>query len=315
MTARLVWERDGRDWPNRAWSRFVFADGLLWHVQVMGAGPVLLLLHGSGASTHTWRDLAPILARRFLVIAPDLPGQGFSHEPRAGGYTLDATARGVAALMTEMKTRADVIVGHSAGVAVAVRMALDALAKPRVIIGLNAALLPFAAAAPIYSGLAKLLALNPFVPWAFARYASGPGVVERLLGETGSRIDARGVALYRRLAGNAGHVAATLRMMANWTLPALERDLPKLTTPLELLVGSRDRTIAPERAFEMRRAAPHARITQLAGLGHLAHEEKPDDVAARILDIAREHGVLDPPQDTSDGASDGASKDSPKDAT
>ena len=46
MTARLVWERDGRDWPNRAWSRFVFADGLLWHVQVMGAGPVLLLLHG-----------------------------------------------------------------------------------------------------------------------------------------------------------------------------------------------------------------------------------------------------------------------------
>jgi len=294
MTARLVWERDGRDWPNRAWSRFVFADGLLWHVQVMGAGPVLLLLHGSGAATHTWRDLAPILARRFLVIAPDLPGQGFSHEPRAGGYTLDAMARSVASLLAEMKTRVDLIVGHSAGAAVAVRMALDALAKPRAIIGLNAALLPFAAAAPIYSGLAKLMALNPFVPWAFARYAAGPGAVERLLAETGSRIDARGVALYRKLAGNAGHVASTLRMMANWNLNALERDLPKLATPLELFVGSRDRTMAPERAFEVRRAVPHARITQLAGLGHLAHEEKPEDVAQRILEAARDHGVIGP---------------------
>jgi magnesium chelatase accessory protein len=292
MTARLVWERDGRDWPNRAWSRFVFADGLLWHVQVMGAGPVLLLLHGSGAATHTWRDLAPILARRFLVIAPDLPGQGFSHEPRHGGYALDSMARGVAALLSEMKTRVDLIVGHSAGAAVAVRMALDALAKPRAIIGLNAALLPFAAAAPIYSGLAKLMALNPFVPWAFARYASGPGAIERLLAETGSRIDARGVALYRKLAGNAGHVAATLRMMAHWNLTALERDLAKLTTPLELFVGSRDRTIAPERAFEVRRVVPHARITQLAGLGHLAHEEKPEDVAQRILEAARDHGVI-----------------------
>ena len=291
MTARLVWERDGRDWPNRAWSRFAFADGLLWHVQVMGSGPALLLLHGSGAATHSWRDLAPILARRFLVIAPDLPGQGFSHEPRLGGYALDSMARGVAALLAEMKTQVEVIVGHSAGAAIAVRMAIEGLAKPRVIIGLNAALLPFAAAAPIYSGLAKLFALNPFVPWAFARYASGPGVVERLLAETGSRIDARGVALYRRLAGNAGHVAATLRMMAQWDLPSLQRDLPKLTTPLELFVGSRDRTVSPERAFELRRLVPHARITQLAGLGHLAHEEKPEDIAARIIEAARDHGA------------------------
>ena len=73
------WARDGRDWPNRSASRFLLAGGLRWHVQVMGGDraprkPVILLLHGMGASTHSWRDLAPILAGRFTVVAPRSAG-------------------------------------------------------------------------------------------------------------------------------------------------------------------------------------------------------------------------------------------------
>jgi len=81
MIGKLVWERDGRDWPNRDASRFVRAGGLRWHVQKTGTGPVLLLVHGTGAATHSWRELAPLLARRFTVIAPDLPGPGFTQRP------------------------------------------------------------------------------------------------------------------------------------------------------------------------------------------------------------------------------------------
>jgi pimeloyl-ACP methyl ester carboxylesterase len=81
MIVKPDWEREGRHWPNRGSSQFVRAAGLRWHVQVMGSGPTLLLLHGSGAATHSWRDLAPILARDFRVIAPDLPGHGFTETP------------------------------------------------------------------------------------------------------------------------------------------------------------------------------------------------------------------------------------------
>ncbi len=70
------WEKEGQDWPNREFSRFVDAAGLTWHVQVMGSGPAILLVHGTGAATHSWRDLAPLLARHFTVVAPDLPGGG-----------------------------------------------------------------------------------------------------------------------------------------------------------------------------------------------------------------------------------------------
>ena len=52
----LVWSRDGADWPNREASTFVEAAGFRWHVQRMGEGPPLLLIHGTGAGD-------PFLAR------------------------------------------------------------------------------------------------------------------------------------------------------------------------------------------------------------------------------------------------------------
>ena len=94
-----LWERDGRDWPNREASRFVQAGGLRWHVQVIGAGPPLLLVHGTGAATHSWRGLVPLLAPYFTVIAPDLPGHGFTGRPAARGLSLPGMAAGLAALL------------------------------------------------------------------------------------------------------------------------------------------------------------------------------------------------------------------------
>ena len=78
----MDWQRDGPSWPHHERSRFVIAAGQRWHVQQWPApapgAPTLLLLHGTGASTHSWRDLAPLLAQHAGVIAVDLPGHGFS---------------------------------------------------------------------------------------------------------------------------------------------------------------------------------------------------------------------------------------------
>lgn len=292
MNARPVFERDGRDWPNREASRFLSASGLDWHVQQMGSGPVVLLLHGTGASTHSWRDVMPLLAANFEVIAPDLPGHAFTSMPRSSGFTLPGMAQAVAGLMSALCKSPALIVGHSAGCAVALRMALDHLAAPRAIIGINGAILPFHAVGPLYSGLAKLLTLNPFVPWLFAHQARGPRMVERLLEDTGSRIDAKGLAFYRRLAENSGHVAGALRMMANWDLTSLRADLPKLNVPLYLLTGLKDGTVDPERAHDVRKLVPGSQVIPFAGLGHLAHEERPDEFAAQTRTLAQRHGVI-----------------------
>lgn len=292
MTARLAWDLDGRDWPNRDSSQFVQASGFRWHVQRKGAGAPLLLLHGSGASTHSFASLLPLLAQRFDVIAPDLPGQGFSAQPPEEVYSLPGMARAVAELLRKLEVEPALIIGHSAGAAVGVRMSLDRLSAPRAIVGVNAALLPFdAATAPIYSGLAKMLALNPVVPWLFTKIAQRGSTIERLIDETGSRISERSLRIYRRLAATTSHVSATLHMMANWNLAELQRDLPRLATPLHLIVGSRDRTISPGQAARVKELVAHCEVETLPGLGHLAHEESPSLVAEHIFGVAARYGV------------------------
>jgi magnesium chelatase accessory protein len=283
----LIWEKDGRDWPNRTASRFVDAAGLRWHLQVMGEGPVLLLLHGTGASTHSWRALAPILSASFKVVAPDLPGHGFTATPSAHRLSLPGMAAQVSGLLRALDLKPSVVAGHSAGAAILVRMCLDERVMPRILIGLNGALLPPKGfASDLFSPLAKLLARIPAVPNLFASWVGEPTAVERLIRSTGSTIDADGVALYRRLVRNPSHVAGALGMMAQWDLRTLRTELPRLKTRLALVVGSNDRTIAPADAALVRSLVPGARITTLPGLGHLAHEERPDQCARVITELA-----------------------------
>jgi magnesium chelatase accessory protein len=71
-------------------------------------------------------------------------------------------------------------------------------------------------------------------------------------------------------------------MMAVWDPRPLARDLPRLRTPLELVVAEGDRMILPAMADEVRALVPHARLHRLPRLGHLAHEEEPATVAALI---------------------------------
>ena len=278
------WSRDGRDWPNRDASRFITAGGLRWHVQVMGRGPVLLLLHGTAAATHSWRDLMPLLAQHVTVVAPDLPGHGFTTMPAPHRLTLAGMARAVTALTEALDIRPDVVVGHSAGAAILLRMVLDGAIAPRVVIGLNAALMPLGEEhAAFFTRTARLLVGLPFVPRLFAWQASRQSVAERLLRDTGSSIDARGIEFYARLFRHSSHIGAALRMMANWDLKPLLRDLPGLAVPLTLMVGDNDRAIPPSQARRVQRLLPAARIVTLPGLGHLAHEEFPALVAETIL--------------------------------
>lgn len=282
---RPNWERDGRDWPHRSASRFVEAAGLRWHIQEFGEAekPGLLLLHGTGAATHSWRGLAPLLAERYRVVAPDLPGHGFTDPLPPGRLSLPGMAAAVAGLCDHLDFVPALAVGHSAGAAVLARMCLDRRITPDLLVALNGALTPFPGVASfLFPSMARMLFLNPVTPRLFA-WSADKAAVRRLLDGTGSRLDQPGLDLYRRLLSRSGHVSGALGMMANWDLAALDCDLPKLGVPALLVVGSEDKAIRPDTAFALRDRLPSARIELLRGLGHLAHEEAPGRVAEIVL--------------------------------
>jgi magnesium chelatase accessory protein len=280
MIERLNFDRDGADWPNRSASSFVQAGGFRWHVQRCGAGPVALLLHGTGASTHSWAGLMPLLAERFTVVAPDLPGHAFTSMPDGSRMSLPGMARSVAELIGELSLSPVLVIGHSAGAAVGIRMCLDRRIAPSAVVGINAALLPFRGfAGQVFSPLAKLLVLNPLVPRIFAWSASDERAVARLLRSTGTEPDSKFLDLYARLFRNSGHVAGALAMMARWDLDSIERELARLEMPLLLVAGSADAAVPADDSFRAAKAARTSRVTVIRGAGHLLHEERPDETA------------------------------------
>lgn len=297
MSRPLKWSREGLIWPHREASQFWEAGGATWHIQRMGdrEKPAALLLHGTGASVHSWRGLAPLLAQDFAVTAMDLPRHAFTRGHPAEAMSLPRMAGEIAKLNASLGLEPDIIIGHSAGAALALQLALDhGYTGP--IVGLNSALRPFPGpAAQIFPAVAKLLFINPLVPRVFSKMTTFGKEAERfLVKSTGSKIDAQGMACYAALFANSRHTGGGLSMMANWDLPTLRTRMHAVANPIRLVHSDRDAAIPLDWAREVNGWLPTAELEVLEGLGHLAHEESPERAHAAIIGFAQAEGVLAP---------------------
>ncbi len=293
MSERLQWEIDGRDWPNRSASRFVKAAGLHWHVQQFGPAstdvPAIVLLHGTGSSSHSWRDVAPRPAQDYSVIVMDLPGHAFTTMPPNAEQSLAGMSRNLAALLQELKVSPTLIAGHSAGAAVAARMILDKSISPAALVSLNGAFIAFGGlAGQFFSPVARLLAAGSLASRFFAWQANDPAIVQKLVRSTGSLLDDVGMNLYARLVRSPGHVSAALAMMAHWDLEPLERELPRLSLPVWMVAAENDTTVPAIQAAQIARRLPRSHQVLWPMLGHLAHEESPAQCAALLKDVMNE---------------------------
>jgi magnesium chelatase accessory protein len=286
MSRYPEWATDGRDWPNRESSSFVRAGGYIWHVQQMGEGPTCLLLHGTGAATHSWRDVMPLLAGHYRVVAMDLPGHGFT---KGAGQkpTLDGMAASVAALLDEQGLTPDLIVSHSAGVAIGAQLLIDR-GWTCPLVGFTPALMPFPGlAAKIFPSLAKMLFTNPFVGVIFSRMAAAPGQTAKFLARaTGSHIDVSGAKYYTRLFSKSGHCDGAIRMMANWRLEDLGARLGELASPVLLVSAAKDAAIPKASVMQAAALIPGCEVKEMAALGHLAHEEDAAQAAKTVMEFA-----------------------------
>ncbi|SMX32924.1 alpha/beta fold hydrolase BchO [Maliponia aquimaris] len=285
----MDWPPDPATWPHARHSRQIPLSPHRWHVQVLGDGPDLVLLHGAGGALHSWRGLIPLLADRYRVIAVDLPGHGYTRSPGGARSGLDAMTQDLSLLIAAQGWRPAALIGHSAGGALALRLAGRLDPMPAVV-GINAALTPFDGVAGwLFPLLARMLAANPLTPLLFTLGRSGTGQARKLVEGTGSCLDEQGYALYARLMADRRHVNGALQMMARWSLDDLLRDLPRITAQTLLITGDRDRAVAPSVAVAAADRMPDARVLPLTGLGHLAHEEDPAAVAAAMAPFLAAH--------------------------
>ncbi len=273
------------DWPFKAQSSLIQSGRQRFWVADTGPkdAPALLLLHGTGASLHSFRRTIPGLSETYRVITPDLPGHGLSAKGFAGRLGLDAMAQDLWTLCDTLHIQPQAIIGHSAGAAIGLRMA--ELRPVPHIIGLNAALGEFdGAAAFLFPIIAKGLATLPFASTAITTFFGRPGTVERILTGTGSPLDPEGRAQYLKLVRDPDHVTGALGMMADWKLQGLLTRLPQTTTNVTLIASEGDRAVPAKVSIDAAKRIPGAKLHLLPKLGHLAHEETEDGLSALILD-------------------------------
>src|SRR5437762_2783262 len=114
----LLWAKQVAAAPGTIASRTAVVEGLKLHYLVAGNGPAVILLHGYTQTSRMWRPIIPLLAERFRVIAPDLPGIGDSDIP-ANGLDMKTAAVRMHGLAKSLGIEKARVVGHDIGLMVA----------------------------------------------------------------------------------------------------------------------------------------------------------------------------------------------------
>lgn len=267
-------------------SRHVRCGALQWHVSTRGRGPVCLLIHGTGASVHTWDNLAPLLAPHFTLVMVDLPGHANTRTPDNADLSLPGMTSALYRLIKQENLQIELVIGHSAGAAIMLELCLQhPLSAPRLI-SINGAVLPLRGLAGyVFSPLARFSSNGDWMSRFFAFRARNDRNIKKLLDSTGSTVDEQSFRRYAQLFSDPAHVSGVLRMMANWHLEKLSPRLGQLQRPILLIAASEDKTIALRDTYKLQHFLPADKvdIAVVKGRGHLLHEEDPQAVAQLIL--------------------------------
>lgn len=260
-------------------------DGTLYAVHAPGDGPAVLLLHGFGGSTVSWRETIPALAEAgYDVYALDMRGFGLSDKGFEADYNHAAQAQRVRAWMDAVGLERATLVGHSMGGDVAARIALSAPDRVSSLVLVSASV---AGQRHQYRVPGVLLDVPFLRRWAqIGLRRAVPLYLDDILRESvedDSAITPELIADYRRVLRTPEWELALLSMLR--AEDEHEAPVSELQAPTLLLWGSSDETVPPEQGERLERLIPGAELVVLEGAGHLLMHEQPEAFQAALLDF------------------------------
>ncbi len=258
------------------------AGGVRTHAAQWGAGDDVLLIHGASSDMGVFEPtVIPLLQSRFRLTGYDRPGMGFTDDRPPDSERLASQAGVAAGVIQALRLKRPIVIGHSYGGAVALRLALD---HPEKIAGL-VLIAPVAYEWP--GGVAWHLhwSSNNLIGDFFNNVLTRPFVRPAVKSGTASAFAPS--VLPADYLERAGVLRAALpaAMRANsQDVKALKREIigqqdryPELKMPVAIMAGDGDTVVSPMiHAVQLARTLPNARIDLLQGVGHLPHEASPE---------------------------------------
>ncbi len=280
--ADVDFEAARREIPNVNFSRFADLDGVRVHYQERGSGQPLVLIHGYGASTYTWKDAFAILSNRYRVIAVDLKGFGFTGKPD-GDYTRRAQGELVVRLLDHLKIEKAILCGNSMGGEVSMNAAARHPERVAALILVDSAGVTVPGTGSVSPGYLRTPVLGPLLAAiALTSSAMVRGGLEKSFHDPAMITDDRIAAYYRPLRTAGGQRGAFLARVQAGDDP-VEPKIPGIQAPTLILWGAEDRLIPLEAGRRLQSMLPHARLVVLEKCGHVPQEEMPQRFVLEVM--------------------------------
>ena len=273
--------------------QFITAAGTRVHYDKRGSGPAVVLIHGASGNLRdfTFGLSDALVEEGFTAIALDRPGHGYSERGPGRADTPSAQAAILREAVAELGVQRPIVLGHSYGGAVAAAWAVDApqsLSGAVIVSGLTYAWpagdnVYHAAAAtavfgPPVNALVRNRALNGgakrAVNWVFQPQDPPVGYADFIGAELASR-----PSTFRENGRDISNV--------NEAMLVVSKGYPSLEVPVELVHGTADRIVPiDDHARRFKAANPAVRLTELPGIGHMAHQVAQTEVIAALKRLA-----------------------------
>jgi pimeloyl-ACP methyl ester carboxylesterase len=273
-------------------SKFIEVNGVNVHYKIYGKDePVLILLHGFGASLFSWHEVTTPLAEYGTVIAYDRPAFGLTERPLEwegeNPYSQDAQVELVIGLMDALGVEKATLVGNSAGGTVSMLTALKYPERIESLILVDPA---------VYAGGGAPAWIRPVLGTPQMRHV-GPLFARQ--------IQAQGVEFIKTAWHDPGKISqATFDgyqkplQVENWdkalwelTLSSRESGLAErvkeFALPILVITGDDDRIVPTEQSLRLAEELPNAALAVIPQCGHLPHEECPDEFMQAVQDFLR----------------------------
>jgi pimeloyl-ACP methyl ester carboxylesterase len=263
-------------------------DNVQLHYLTAGTGPAIILLHGYTQTSRMWRPIIPLLAEKFTVIAPDLPGIGDSSVPADNQIGMITAAKQIHDLVRSLKIDKARVVGHDIGLMVAYAYAAQFPSETEKLVVMDAFLPGVPGWEPIYD--------NPNI-WHFRFNGEYPEKLVKgreriyfeyfwnvLAADKTRSIPETDRKAYTDAYSRPGRMHAGWAYFASW--PQLAKDFAelsqtKLTMPV-LSIGG-EKSLGNQLADQMKLVADDVTVVVLKDTGHWISEERPKETTDALV--------------------------------
>lgn len=268
-------------------SRMAEVDGVRLHYLTAGRGPTLILLHGYAETSRMWKPIIPLLAERFNVIAPDLPGIGESGIPE-DGLDMKTSAIRIHALARSLGVEKARVVGHDIGLMVAYAYAAQFPAETEKLVVMDAFLPGVAGWEPIYN--------DPNI-WHFRFHGSTPEALVRgrertffeyfwndLAADKTRSIPEADRKAYAEAYSRPGRMRAGWAYFVSFQQAAKDfEQLAKTQLKMPVLSIGGDKSLGVQLADQMKLVASDVTVVVLKDTGHWVLEERPRETTDALV--------------------------------